>query len=219
MRTGSLAHFERAHLRRVRLRPLARLPQPARPQTHRPNSRSGVPRLLAPHRLGTNLRASSGLFHASLFRLARTARIPRRPGSRMPHLQAPTSRRGRGHFRCHAPMESDSRRTAFSPTQLAAAMALLRPRPASPMDTNALQRHPASFRLLEPKPYQTHSLRTFWTMLLPWPSLSLALYIVTALTVRASLCAAGEATLSCRCVIPPCCSPPFSSLPISQSMT
>jgi hypothetical protein len=37
--------------------------------------------------------------------------------------------------------------------------------------------------LLEPKPYQTHSLRTFWTMLLPWPSISLALYLITALLV------------------------------------
>jgi len=34
--------------------------------------------------------------------------------------------------------------------------------------------------LLEPKPYQTHSLRTFWTMLLPWPTASIALYIVTS---------------------------------------
>jgi hypothetical protein len=39
--------------------------------------------------------------------------------------------------------------------------------------------------LLEPKPYQTHCLRTFWTMLLPWPSISLALYLVTALLVSA----------------------------------
>jgi alpha-1,2-mannosyltransferase len=34
--------------------------------------------------------------------------------------------------------------------------------------------------LLEPKPYQTHSLRTFWSMLLPWPKLSLALYLLSA---------------------------------------
>lgn len=34
--------------------------------------------------------------------------------------------------------------------------------------------------LLEPKPYQTHSLRTFWSMLLPWPRLSLALYLLSA---------------------------------------
>ncbi|HWY23242.1 MAG TPA: glycosyltransferase family 87 protein [Candidatus Acidoferrum sp.] len=37
--------------------------------------------------------------------------------------------------------------------------------------------------LLEPRPYQTHSLRTFWTMLVPWPSASLALYLVTGLLV------------------------------------
>jgi hypothetical protein len=37
--------------------------------------------------------------------------------------------------------------------------------------------------LLEPKPYQTHSLRTFWSMLVPWPDLSLALYILSAAAV------------------------------------
>jgi alpha-1,2-mannosyltransferase len=31
--------------------------------------------------------------------------------------------------------------------------------------------------LLEPKLYQTHSLRTFWPMLLPWPELSFGLYL------------------------------------------
>jgi hypothetical protein len=37
--------------------------------------------------------------------------------------------------------------------------------------------------LLEPKIYQTHSLRTFWTMLIPWPSISVALYIISGLAV------------------------------------
>jgi hypothetical protein len=39
--------------------------------------------------------------------------------------------------------------------------------------------------LLEPRLYQTHSLRTFWTMLIPWPSTSLGLYLITALLVAA----------------------------------
>jgi hypothetical protein len=34
--------------------------------------------------------------------------------------------------------------------------------------------------LLEPRPYQTHSLRAFWTMLIPWPNASLVLYGVSA---------------------------------------
>lgn len=38
------------------------------------------------------------------------------------------------------------------------------------------------FPLLEPKPYQTHCLRTFWTMLLPWPWLTLVAYALTAVT-------------------------------------
>jgi len=39
--------------------------------------------------------------------------------------------------------------------------------------------------LFEPRLYQTHTLRTFWTMLIPWPSASLALYLVSALLVSA----------------------------------
>ena len=37
--------------------------------------------------------------------------------------------------------------------------------------------------LLEPKPYQTHSLRTFWTMLLPWPGAAFFLYVLSATLV------------------------------------
>ena len=44
---------------------------------------------------------------------------------------------------------------------------------------------PNRLSLLEPRIYQTHSLRTFWIMLMPWPSVSLALYLMTALLVSA----------------------------------
>jgi len=44
---------------------------------------------------------------------------------------------------------------------------------------------PRVLPLLEPRPYQTHSLRTFWSMLIPWPAASLALYLITALVVSA----------------------------------
>ena len=37
--------------------------------------------------------------------------------------------------------------------------------------------------LLEPKPYQTHSLRTFWSMLLPWYPISLGLYVLSSAVV------------------------------------
>ena len=37
--------------------------------------------------------------------------------------------------------------------------------------------------LLEPKPYQTHSLRTFWSLLVPWPTAALVLYVATAVVV------------------------------------
>jgi alpha-1,2-mannosyltransferase len=40
-----------------------------------------------------------------------------------------------------------------------------------------------TFPQLEPRPYQTHSLRAFWAMLLPWPHIAFALYLATALGV------------------------------------
>ena len=36
---------------------------------------------------------------------------------------------------------------------------------------------------LEPRPYQTYSLRTFWSMLVPWPHFSIALYGLSVLVV------------------------------------
>ncbi len=37
--------------------------------------------------------------------------------------------------------------------------------------------------LLEPKLYQTHSLRTFWSMLAPWPGFAFGLYVLSAAIV------------------------------------
>lgn len=45
---------------------------------------------------------------------------------------------------------------------------------------------PALSRWLEPRPYQTHSLRTFWSMIVPWSSISVALYIITGILVLAA---------------------------------
>jgi hypothetical protein len=39
--------------------------------------------------------------------------------------------------------------------------------------------------LLEPRLYQTHCLRTFWPMLVPWPVAGVLLYIITAVIVLA----------------------------------
>lgn len=36
---------------------------------------------------------------------------------------------------------------------------------------------------LEPRPYQTHSLRTFWSMLIAWPGLAMALYLLSTITI------------------------------------
>jgi hypothetical protein len=46
---------------------------------------------------------------------------------------------------------------------------------------HTLLKLPSLLPQLEPRLYQTHSLRTFWTMLIPWPAASLALYVATAL--------------------------------------
>lgn len=37
--------------------------------------------------------------------------------------------------------------------------------------------------LLEPRPYQMHSLRSFWAMLVPWGNVAFALYVASALAV------------------------------------
>ncbi len=39
--------------------------------------------------------------------------------------------------------------------------------------------------LLEPRLYQTHSLRSFWSLLLPWPQVAFGLYVASALGVLA----------------------------------
>jgi hypothetical protein len=55
---------------------------------------------------------------------------------------------------------------------------------------------PRRLPLLEPRLYQTHSLRAFWTMLIPWPSPSLALYVISALLVCALTVACYRSRLS-----------------------
>jgi hypothetical protein len=37
--------------------------------------------------------------------------------------------------------------------------------------------------LLEPRPYQTHCLRTFWSLIVPWGRLSFSLYVISAAIV------------------------------------
>jgi hypothetical protein len=48
---------------------------------------------------------------------------------------------------------------------------------------------------MEPRLYQTHSLRTFWTMLLPWPSAALALYLITAFLILVLTIASWRSSL------------------------
>jgi len=58
-----------------------------------------------------------------------------------------------------------------------------------------LRNAPHLLPLLEPKPYQTHSLRTFWTLLVPWVSISFVLYLVTAAVVSAWTIACWRSSL------------------------
>ncbi|MGC1374160.1 MAG: hypothetical protein WA824_18640, partial [Candidatus Sulfotelmatobacter sp.] len=51
----------------------------------------------------------------------------------------------------------------------------------------ALSRVRNQLSLLEPRPYQTHCLRTFWSMLIPWPSLSFTLYVLSGLFISVLL--------------------------------
>ena len=63
-----------------------------------------------------------------------------------------------------------------------------------------LRNIPSQLSLLEPRLYQTHSLRTFWTMLIPSPAASFALYVATALLIAAltAACWRNQVTLSLR---------------------
>jgi hypothetical protein len=48
---------------------------------------------------------------------------------------------------------------------------------------HTLQNLRALLPLLEPKPYQTHCLRTFWSMFVPWPDAAFGLYVLSAAAV------------------------------------
>ncbi|HKH99057.1 MAG TPA: glycosyltransferase family 87 protein [Candidatus Sulfotelmatobacter sp.] len=47
----------------------------------------------------------------------------------------------------------------------------------------AMRNAPSAQALLEPRPYQTHSLRTFWNLLFPWDHLAFGLYVLSAAAV------------------------------------
>lgn len=59
---------------------------------------------------------------------------------------------------------------------------------------------PRVLALLEPRAYQTHSLRTFWTMLVPWPPVSFVFYTISAVLIcgLTIACWRSRATLSLR---------------------
>jgi hypothetical protein len=50
---------------------------------------------------------------------------------------------------------------------------------------NIMWEVPTLLASFEPKPYQTHCLRTFWSMLVPWRGLSLGLYAISGAVVLA----------------------------------
>ena len=47
----------------------------------------------------------------------------------------------------------------------------------------ALRAVPALIPSFEPRPYQTHCLRTFWSMLVPWSGAAFVLYVVSAIII------------------------------------
>jgi hypothetical protein len=64
----------------------------------------------------------------------------------------------------------------------------------------AVANAPRQPQWFEPRPYQTHCLRTFWSMFLPWASASLALYVLSAALVcfMAIVCWRSRLPLSLR---------------------
>ena len=65
---------------------------------------------------------------------------------------------------------------------------------------HAILQVPGQMSWLEPRPFQTHCLRTFWSMLLPWPRLSGAMYGISAawMTIAAVKCWRSRAALELR---------------------
>jgi hypothetical protein len=82
-------------------------------------------------------------------------------------------------------------------TQLAAAWLYYGPGPLRDW-MHTLLNLPSLLPQLEPRLYQTHSLRTFWTMLIPWPTVSLALYLASALLIAALTVACWRSRLPLR---------------------
>lgn len=54
--------------------------------------------------------------------------------------------------------------------------------------------------ILEPRPYQMHSVRAFWSLLIPWPRISFGLYLLSAIAVLAlaTVCWKRSSSLSIR---------------------
>jgi Glycosyltransferase family 87 len=84
-------------------------------------------------------------------------------------------------------------------TQLAAAWLYYGPGPLHDW-MRMLLNLPSLLPQLEPRLYQTHSLRTFWTLLVPWPPASLVLYLATGVLIAAltALCWRSRLSLSLR---------------------
>ena len=62
----------------------------------------------------------------------------------------------------------------------------------------ALSRVRNQLGLLEPRPYHTHCLRTFWSMLIPWPPISFTFYLLTGLFISLLLVSCWRLPLSLR---------------------
>jgi hypothetical protein len=89
----------------------------------------------------------------------------------MSHLQTPTgSRRGHRLFD-HDPLENPRWRAFFCLRRIDPAWLYYGSEPLREW-LRTLRNVPAMLWLFEPRLYQTHSLRTFWSMLIPWPSTS-----------------------------------------------
>ena len=56
---------------------------------------------------------------------------------------------------------------------------------------------PALLSDFEPRPYQTHCLRTFWSMLVPWRGVSLGLYAISAVVVLTCTIAIWKRRVPC----------------------
>ena len=163
---------------------MACLSEPAWPRRDCHSSRPSVSSFLSHDRLGSDFCCRARLLHGNVFLAARPPRISCWLSPRLSDFQASA-----GIGRCHscsyrsAPGKSWLERL-FQPSDNFVWESSITAWNRYSTGCTCCETCELVLPQLEPKPYQTHSLRTFWSMLVPWPRICRsALYVLSAAAV------------------------------------